>query len=161
MRKGTRAVQQVSASPDAFVYLRIYQQSMQGMVLLGRRQQLWWTLRRPLRPLTYHAAHRMFERVNASLGADWTLHDLRHCAARRMAGDPQLPLTHVQAVMGHAALTTTQRYLIPGQDEVIAQVLAHHGRRAERQEKPPSPPSGPAYDPQSLAILWGRPGDQS
>ena len=41
----------------------------------------WWTLRRPYRPLTYHGAHRMFERVNASLGADWTLHDLRHTAA--------------------------------------------------------------------------------
>ena len=36
----------------------------------------WWTLRRPYRPLSYHGAHRMFERVNASLGADWTLHDL-------------------------------------------------------------------------------------
>ena len=32
----------------------------------GRRQPLWWTLRRPARPLTYHAVHRMFERVNAA-----------------------------------------------------------------------------------------------
>ena len=54
--------------------------------------RLWWTLRRPHRPLTYHAAHRMFERANASLGADWTLHDLRHSAAARMARDPQLTL---------------------------------------------------------------------
>jgi integrase len=44
---------------------------------------VWWTLRRPFRPLTYHGAHRMFERVNASFGADWTLHDLRHSAAAR------------------------------------------------------------------------------
>jgi integrase len=157
VRKGTRAVQQVPASPDAFVHLRIYQQSLRSLVPAGRTQPLWWTLRRPFRPLTYHAAHRMFERVNAALGADWTLHDLRHCAARRMAGDPQMPLTHVQAVMGHAALTTTQRYLIPGRDEVIEQVLAHHARRAEDQRKPSSPQPGAAYDPQSLAILWGRP----
>jgi hypothetical protein len=34
----------------------------------GRRQPAWWTLRRPYRPLSYHGAHRMFERVNASLG---------------------------------------------------------------------------------------------
>ena len=47
------------------------------------------------RPLTYHGAHRMFERVNASLGADWTLHDLRHSAAARMARDPQLSLADV------------------------------------------------------------------
>ena len=29
------------------------------------RQPLWWTLRRPVRPLSYHAAHRMFERVTS------------------------------------------------------------------------------------------------
>lgn len=158
VRKGTRALQQVPASSDAFVHLRIYQQGMRGLVPAGRTQPLWWTLRRPYRPLTYHAAHRMFERVNASLGADWTLHDLRHSAARRMARDPELPLTVVQAVMGHAALTTTQRYLAPDRDEVVEQVLAHHARQAERRDQPPSSPTGPGYDPESLAILWGRPG---
>jgi integrase len=158
VRKGTRAVAQVPASPDAFVHLRIYQQAMRGLVPAGRTQPLWWTLRRPYRGLTYHAAHRMFERVNASLGADWTLHDLRHCAARRMARDPDLPLTHVQAVMGHAALTTTQLYLAPDRDEVVEQVLAHHARQAQQRQQAPSPPPGPGYDPQSLAILWGRPG---
>jgi site-specific recombinase XerD len=157
VRKGTRVAQQVPASPDAFVWLRIYQQAMRGLVPPGRTQPVWWTLRRPYRPLTYHAAHRMFERVNSSLGANWTLHDLRHCAARRMASDPQLPLTHVQAVMGHAALTTTQLYLAPDRDELIEQVLAHHARRAKRHEPPPSPPSGPAYNPESLAILWAGP----
>jgi site-specific recombinase XerD len=161
VRKGTRAVQQVPASPDAFVHLRIYQHAMRGLVPAGRTQPLWWTLRRPYRPLTYHAAHRMFERVNASLGSDWTLHDLRHSAARRMARDPDLPLAHVQAVMGHAALTTTQLYLAPDRDEVVEQVLAHHARQAQRREQPSPAPSGPAYDPESLAILWGRPGAQA
>jgi site-specific recombinase XerD len=161
VRKGTRAVQQVPASPDAFVHLRIYQQAMRGLVPAGRTQPLWWTLRRPYRPLAYHAAHRMFERVNASLGSDWTLHDLRHSAARRMARDPGLPLTHVQAVMGHAALTTTQLYLAPDRDEVVEQVLAHHARQARHREQPSPAPSGPAYDPESLAILWGRPGEQA
>jgi site-specific recombinase XerD len=161
VRKGTRALAQVPASPDAFVHLRIYQQGMRGLVPSGRTQPLWWTLRRPYRPLTYHAAHRMFERVNASLGADWTLHDLRHSAARRMARDPELPLTHVQAVMGHAALTTTQRYLVPDRDEVLEQVLAHHARQTERGGGPPSAPTGPGYDPESLVILWGRPGAPS
>lgn len=157
-RKGTRAVEQIPASPDAFVHLRLYQEAMRGLVPSGRRQPVWWTLRRPFRRLTYHAAHRMFERVNTSLGSNWTLHDLRHSAARRMAGDPDLPLTHVQAVMGHAHLTTTELYLAPDRDEVIEQVLAHHARRAEQRKQPPSAPPGPAYDPESLAILWGRPG---
>ena len=37
----------------------------------------------------------MFERANALLGANWTLHDLRHSAAHRMARDPALPLADV------------------------------------------------------------------
>jgi integrase len=78
VRKGSRALQQLPASPDAFVWLRLYQAQVDGLVPAGSDQPLWWTLRRPLRPLTYHAAHRMFTRVNAQLGANWTLHDLRH-----------------------------------------------------------------------------------
>lgn len=159
IRKGSRAVAQVPASPEAFVHLRIYQQVMRGLVPAGRDQPLWWTLRRPYRPLAYHAAHRMFERVNACLGSNWTLHSLRHSAARRMAHDPQLPLTHVQAVMGHRHLSTTEVYLAPDRDEVVEQVRAHHARQASRREQaPPPPPSGPGYDPASLAILLGRPG---
>ncbi|SCF64677.1 hypothetical protein [Streptomyces sp. Ncost-T10-10d] len=72
VRKGSRAVQQVPASADAFVWLRLCQQEVQGQVARGRTQPVWWTRRDPVRPLTYHGAHRMFERVNASLGADWT-----------------------------------------------------------------------------------------
>ncbi len=84
IRKGTRLMQQLPASPDAFVWLRLYQAQMQGLVPGGLDQPLWWTLRRPFRPLTYHAAHRMFTRASAVLGANWTLHDLRHTAASRM-----------------------------------------------------------------------------
>ena len=79
----------------------------------GRDDPLWWTRRRPLRPLTYHAARAMFARAAGALGANWTLHDLRHTAAYRMARDPQLPLTDVQWVLGHAHLSTTQLYLTP------------------------------------------------
>ena len=56
---------------------------------------MWWTLRRPFRPLAYHAARAMFDRANAALGANWTLHDLRHTAAYRMARDPGMPLADV------------------------------------------------------------------
>jgi integrase len=158
IRKGSRVVAQVPASPDAFVHLRIYQQAMRGLVPAGWDQPLWWTLRQPYRPLTYHAAHRMFERVNACLGSNWTLHSLRHSAARRMARDPQLPLTHVQAVLGHRHLSTTEVYLTPDRDEVVEQVVAHHARQASRREQAASPPPpGPGYDPASLAILLGRP----
>ncbi|MGH3528397.1 MAG: tyrosine-type recombinase/integrase, partial [Pseudonocardiaceae bacterium] len=45
---------------------------------------------------------------------NWSLHDLRHTAAYRMARDPEMPLTDVQWVLGHAHLSTTQRYLHQG-----------------------------------------------
>jgi site-specific recombinase XerD len=154
VRRGSRAVQQLPAAGDAFVWLRLYQEDLPVHLPSQRTQPLWWTRRQPLRPLSYHAAHRMFERANAALGSDWTLHDLRS-AAMRMVREPHLTLTDVQWVLGHAHLTTTQRYLTPTKDEVIAGLLAHHAREAEKPDAPPQP--APGYDPQSLSVLFGRP----
>jgi Phage integrase family len=111
VRKGTRAMQELPASTDAFVWLRLDQVETDGLVPKGKRQPLWWTSRTPLRPLTYHAAHQMFERAAQRAGSSATLHAFRHTAAYRMAEDPALPLTDVQFVLGHALLTTTQIYL--------------------------------------------------
>jgi integrase len=156
VRKGSRAMQQVPASTDAFVWLRLYQEELRGKVPRGRIRPVWWTRRQPFRPLTYHAAHRMFERANAVLGANWTLHDLRHSAATRMARDPQMSLTDVQWVLGHAHLSSTELYLTPTRDEVVAGVLAHHARQASRRDEPTPPPPAPGYDPRSLSVLFGR-----
>jgi site-specific recombinase XerD len=112
VRKGTRALQALPASPDAFVWLRLYDAQLQDLVPAGRDQPLWWTLRRPFRALSYDAARVMFTRANVALGANWSLHDLRHTAAYRMARDPAVPLTDVQWVLGHAHLSTTQQYLV-------------------------------------------------
>ncbi|MFJ5675925.1 hypothetical protein [Streptomyces sp. NPDC093097] len=78
IRKGTRAYQELPATPDAFVWLRLYQEeSWNKGFPRSRAQPLWWTLRRPWRPLGYDAARMMFNRANELLGANWTLHDLR------------------------------------------------------------------------------------
>jgi integrase len=152
IRKGSRALQQLPASPDAFVWLRWYQSDFHGQLPCGRDDPLWWTLRRPFRALTYHAARAMFTRVNAALGANWSLHDIRHTAAYRMARDPDMPLTDVQWVLGHAQLTTTQIYAAAPAEEVIASVLAHHARRASA---PSSPAAGaPGYRSESLNVLF-------
>jgi len=83
-------LQPVPASPDGFVWLRLYQSQLDQELRTGRDDPLWWTLRGPSRPLTYHAARAMFTRAGAALGANWSLHDLRHTAALRMARDPRL-----------------------------------------------------------------------
>jgi site-specific recombinase XerD len=156
-RKGSRAVQELPASPDAFVWLRLYQEeAWRKGAPRGRRQPLWFTLRRPFRPLAYPAARAMFTRAQDLLGSNWSIHDLRHTGAWRMAQDPEMSLTDVQWVLGHAHVTTTQLYTTPDQDEVIASVLAHHERRARRSASSvPPPPAG--YNPDSLSVLFGRP----
>jgi integrase len=152
VRKGSRALQQLPASPDAFVWLRLYQAQVHGLAPVSGDHPLWWTLRRPLRQLTYHAAHRMFTRAGAQLGVNWTLHDLRHTAAYRMARDPAMPICDVRWVLGHAQLSTTQIYLNPLPEDVIAGVLAHHERRAQQQPQAPVPVR---YRPDSLNVLFG------
>lgn len=160
VRKGSRALQPLPAAPDAFVWLRLYQAQMDGRVPTGGDEPLWWTLRRPFRPLSYHAAYRMFTRVNATIGTHWTLHDLRHSAAYRMARDPQVPLTDVQWVLGHAQLSTTQLYVTAPAEDVIASVLAHYARRdgqdngvGLREEL------AVTYRRESLDVLFGTQGD--
>ena len=75
----------------------------------------------------------MFCRANAALGANWTLHDLRHTAAYRMARDPEMPLTDVQWVLGHAHLSAPRRSTL---------TPAARGRD-RRGARPPRPPRAP------------------
>jgi len=155
VRKGTRAKQELPASTDAFVWLRLHQVEMEGKIPKGKGQPLWWTSRMPLRPLTYHAAHRMFERAVDRAGGTATLHALRHTAAYRMAEDPALPLTDVQLVLGHAHLGTTQIYLTPRKEDVIRRILAHHAEQTGRSARRSPPVPAPGYRPDSLAVLFG------
>ena len=55
--------------------------------------------------------------------------------------------------MGHAHLSTTQQYLNPLTEDVIADVLAFHSRRRERG---PASPAADGYRPESLKVLFGR-----
>ena len=156
VRKGSREAQELPASPDAFVWLRLYQVEIEGLVPKGRRQPVFWTLRRPFRPLNYQAAHRMFARANDLAGTSATLHALRHTAAYRMAEDPALPLTDVQWVLGHARLSTTQVYLTPRKEDVVRRVLAHYGEKVRQAAERRVPPPAPGYSQESLDVLFER-----
>jgi integrase len=96
----------------------------------------------------------MFTRTNDLLGPNWSLHDLRHTAAYRLARDPDMPITDVQWVLGHASLTTTQLYTTPTPDDVIEAVMAHHRRRSE--PRPVAEPPTLRYRQESLDVLFGR-----
>lgn len=98
----------------------------------------------------------MFTRANQRLGTNWTLHHLRHTTAYRMARDPELPLTDVQWILGHAQLTTTQIYVSAPADEAIASVLAHYVRRA--QQPTTRSANAPGYRTDSLNVLFGEDG---
>ena len=44
VRKGSREIQELPASTDAFVWLRLYQVEMAERIPRGRTRPLWWTL---------------------------------------------------------------------------------------------------------------------
>ncbi|GGR16650.1 tyrosine-type recombinase/integrase [Agromyces mediolanus] len=145
-RKGDGREQWLPVSGDAMVWLSLY---------LGARaahpgRPVWLTRRGTPRPLSYHASRKVFERAQHTLGTSYTLHQLRHTAAYRMVQDPNLSLTDVAWVLGHASLHTTQLYTVPGQTELFERMAAHYTR------PPTAPPTLPAgYDPAALEVLFG------
>lgn len=146
VRKGG-ARQWLPASPDAFVWLRLYQLD-RGTP--GDGQRVWLTLREPYRPLTYDALRAVMGRVNTLLGANWTLHDLRHTFTIR-ALDGGVPMHEVQEILGHASLATMSVYSKPRLEEIVA----HHRAVFDRASAPDEPAST-HYDPDELATLFGR-----
>lgn len=144
--KGTRERQPVPASPDAFRYLGRYL-AADGLPAPGR--PVWRTRRGQQRPLTYWAMRRILQRANDKLGTNWTLHDARHTAATRMAGDQRLTLPEVQAILRHAHLDTTGRYL-------TARVEDMHDKLAEHYSRPrPQRAYAAGYDPEDIKAVFG------
>lgn len=159
VRKGTQAEQWLPASPEAFVWLRLYLADLGEP--LGPEEPVWQTLRRRDRggglrrqPLSYEALRAVFRRVNALLGTNWSMHDLRHTAAIRMSRDEQLSMRDVQVILGHSHLSTTADvYLVEDDAEVIGRV---HQHLADRRRPAQAPPPGAAgYDDRDLAVLFG------
>lgn len=153
-RKGSGALQWLPASPDAFVWLQLYRRGVAERSWSGGTP-VWLTLRRPYRPLNYAAMRAVLGRANASLGTNWTLHDLRHTAARRMVADPRLSLVDVQWVLGHAHITTTQIYTEPVAEDVVARMREHHLRLKIGLQPDRVPAAG--YRPEVLETLLGVP----
>ena len=162
-RKGTGAAQCLPASPEALTWLRLYVADLG--VPLEPGDLVWQTLRRRDRgdglkrqPMNYEALRAVFRRVNALLGANWSMHDLRHTAALRMARDDALSPRDVQVILGHAHLSTTADvYLVEDEAKVIGRVARHLAQR-EAREQAPAPGAAQGYEPGDLAVLLGGTG---
>ena len=80
--KGTRLRQAVPVSPEAIRYLTRY---LDADGVPGPDEPLWRTRRGETRAVTYWAMRCVLQRANEKLGTNWSLHDLCHTAATRMA----------------------------------------------------------------------------
>ncbi|HEX8509339.1 MAG TPA: site-specific integrase [Propionibacteriaceae bacterium] len=147
VRKGGSR-QWLPASPDAFVWLRLYQLD-RGTP--GDGQPVWLTLREPHRPLSYDALRAVIGRVHLLLGSNWTMHDLRHTFAIR-ALDGGVPMHEVQELLGHASLNTLTVHSKPRLEEIVA----HHRAVFDRARADPAAPEPVSYDADALATVLGR-----
>ncbi len=93
----------------------------------------------------------MLRRVTAGLDAHITLRDFRHTCATRLANDPNIPLTDVQAVLRHIRITTTARYVRPSTADVMRRFQDHQKRR---QQEPPHHPVW-RYETADLTEFFG------
>jgi len=144
--KGPRGRRVVPLSPEALTWLSAY---------LHRHPArsggpVWRSQHDATQQLSYSAARRVLQRANERLGTNWSLHDLRHTAATRMASSGVLTLPEVQVILGHADLRTTSVYLAPRVDDVIDKLHAYF-----QQPSPPPPRFAPEYATDDLSTVFG------
>jgi integrase/recombinase XerD len=160
-RKGSQAEQWLPASPEAFVWTRLY---LAGLDLLEPHEPVWWTLRRRdhggglrRQPVNYEALRAVFRRANTLLGTNYSMHDLRHTAALRMSRDDSLTMRDIQVILGHVHLSTTADvYLVEDEAEVIRRVRTHLAAREQRFQQAAPAPAAVGYDAGDLSVLFGR-----
>ncbi|MFC9911370.1 tyrosine-type recombinase/integrase [Streptomyces sp. NPDC059862] len=144
--KGTDDREAVPASPLALTVLAAY---LDHIGLPPADEPVLRTRRGPDRPLTYWAMRRVIQRANEKLGTNWTLHDLRHTAATRMANDPNLTLAQVRAIMRHTDLATTGRYLNARVEDLFDALQAHYERPHVQRT------FAAGYDPDDIKAVFG------
>ncbi|MFJ6752778.1 tyrosine-type recombinase/integrase [Streptomyces sp. NPDC091266] len=144
--KGSDEREPVPVSPQALVILASY---LDRAGLPPAHEPVFRTRRGPQKPQSYWAMRRVIQRANNKLGTNWSLHDIRHTAANRMANDPALTLPQVRVILRHSDLATTGRYLNARVEELfrrLASPLQPPPCRAEHRT---------SYDPEDFKAVFG------
>ena len=115
----------------------------------GPDDPLWWTLRRPFRPLAYHAARMMFDRANAASAPGGRCIP---CVIPRPTASPVIqafPISDVQWVFGHQSLATAQNLRRSRRRRTSSRARwPITGQRRSRRPGPPGPgPWFPSREP--------------
>lgn len=144
--KGSRVLEPVPASPEAFEHLRRYYAQCGTP---APDEPVWRTIKPTGRPLTYWALRRVLQRANTVMDTNWSLHDFRHTAIDRMTADPTLTLPEVMAVTRHRRLASLTPYLRPRVEQMAEKMLEHYARPRPEQ----SLTTG--YDPDDFKTVFG------
>jgi len=144
--KGTRLREAVPVSPQALLLLAAY---LDEAGLPGDGEPVLRTCLGAVKPLSYWAMRRALQRANEKISTNWSLHDLRHTAAARMANDPHLTLAEVRTILRHSSLATTGVYLNVRLEALFDKLQEHYQR--PRSE----PRLAPGYDPQDMKAVFG------
>lgn len=145
--KGTRLREAVPVSGQALLLLAAY---LDEAGLPADGQPVLRTCHGAVKPLSYSAMRRALQRANEKLGTNWSLHDLRHTAAARMANDPHLTLAEVRTILRHSSLATTGLYLNVRLEELFDKLQEHY------QRPKPELYLAPGYDPQDMKAVFGE-----
>lgn len=157
-RKGTGAEQWLPASAEAFVWLRLY---LADVGQIDLQDPIWWTLRRRdhgdglrRQVMNYEALRAVLRRANTLLGTNWSMHDLRHTCALRMARDQNLSMRDVQTILGHAHLSTTADVYMVEEETAVLQRVADHLADRKSLTRPAPVQTSVGYDGADLAVLF-------
>ena len=139
-----------------------------GAVPLGRDDPLWWTRRRPFRPLTYHAARAMFSRADRRAGRE--LDPARSAAYGRLPDGAGSAVAVDRRAVGARPCPPVDHPVVSDADagRRDRRVLAHHRRGRPGADGDPvggvdgatgsAPLTAAAsmYRQDSLDVLFGR-----